>query len=471
MALKTMMLKRSIEKKKDELAALIEQDGIFATREAELEQAINEAQTDEEETAVAEEVDKFEADKAAHEEAKTTLSAEIDGLENQLADEEAKSPTQRAAEPKPDTHKEMNKMPSYNNIRSLPDHVRAFDALPMEQRQAILATDEAKNFLANLRSMGGQTRAVTGADLTIPTVILDLIAENMYRYSKLLNRVRVRIVSGTARQVIAGTIPEAVWTENCGNINEINLGFNAVTLDGYKVAGFVSVCNSNLEDSDIDLMGYVVEALSEALGKAIDKAILYGLGSARNMPMGIVTRLAQTEQPAGYPVNAPTWVNLSTTNVQQIAANLTGAEFWSALTLATGATANPYARGRQFWAMNSRTLAMLKAKAITFTATGSIRADVSDVLPIVDGDIEVLEFMTDGDIVGGYGDLYLWAQRAGMSIEASRDAQFIQDNTVFRGKSRADGVPVIAQGFVAININGTAPTTTMTFPTDTANAG
>lgn len=29
----------------------------------------------------------------------------------------------------------------------------------------------------------------------------------MYRYSKLLNRVRVRNVSGEARQTIAGTVP------------------------------------------------------------------------------------------------------------------------------------------------------------------------------------------------------------------------------------------------------------------------
>ncbi len=178
------------------------------------------------------------------------------------------------------------------NIRALPMSKRAFDALPMEQRKAIVERDDTKEFFTQLRSMKGQNRAVTGAELTIPVVFLDLISENMFRYSKLLNRVRLRNVSGEARQTIAGTVPEAVWTEMCGAINELTFVFNQITLDGFKVAGFVPVCNSILEDNDIGLASWIVEMLSESLGLAMDKAILYGKGTASKMPLGIVTRLA-----------------------------------------------------------------------------------------------------------------------------------------------------------------------------------
>ena len=119
--------------------------------------------------------------------------------------------------------------------------------------------------------------------------------------------------------------------------------------------------------------------------------------------------------------------------------------------------------------MNSKTYALLKSKAITFTASGDVVANVYGLLPIVTGDIDILEFMPDNDIVGGYGDLYLLAQRAGMTIEASREVQFIQDNTVFKGKMRADGAPAIAGAFVAININGSTPATSMLFAADSAN--
>ncbi len=468
MALKALMLRRSIDNKREKLEQLQKLDAQFLTREAQLEAAIDEAENEEQQTAVAQEIEKYEQEKTAHEESKNTLSAEIENLEADLVEIERQTEKTIAKVPTPKTQERMDTHMNMN-IRSLPMNVRAFDSLTMEQRETIVQREDVKTFLNDLREAGKQKRAITGGGLTIPVVFLDLIAENMYRYSKLINRVRVRNVRGEARQTIAGTIPEAVWTEMCGAINELTFVFNQVTLDGYKVAGYVPVCNSLLEDSDIELASYIVEMISESIGLAKDKAILYGKGAASKMPMGIVTRLSQTAQPADYPANAPGWADLHTTNLIQIPANQTGAEFWASLTTATSAIANRFARGNKFWAMNSKTLAALQAKAITFTATGAIVAGVSDTLPVVTGDIVILEFMPDYDIVGGYGDLYLWAQRASMSIDLSREVQFIQDNTVFRGKERADGMPVVPQAFVAININGAAPTTSMPFAGDIAN--
>ena len=423
---------------------------------------------------VAENVEQFEAEKQAHDERKSALEQEINEIEGQIKEIEANAPTRGNnptinPESKHNERGETNKM-NIANIRSLPKSQRVFDALSGEQRQAILADNTMKEFLSNLRSMKGQQRAVSGAELTIPVVMLDLIAENMYRYSKLLNRVRVRNVRGEARQTIAGTVPEAVWTEMCGAINELSFVFNQITLDGYKVAGFVPVCNSILEDNDVNLAGWIVEMLSEAVGLAMDKAILYGKGAASKMPLGIVTRLAQTVQPSDYPANAPAWVNLKTSNVIKIdGTTSTGAEFWAKLMEAIGNTYTRYSRGEMFWAMNSKTYAKLRSKLITFTATGDVVANLYGTLPVITGNVDVLEFIPDGDIIGGYGDLYLLALRSGMTIESSREVQFIQDNTVFKGKQRADGMPVIPGAFVAININNKDVTTAMDFAGDTAN--
>ena len=463
--LKTLMLRRDIDRKKKELDELREKDAEFDSREAELEQAINETETDEQRDAVSEEVEKYEADKTEHEKKKDELSNEIEELEGQLADMERNAP-------KPNVEKKENAERSNKlniNIRSLPASKRAFDAIPTEERNAILAREDVKDFLAQMRSMKGQTRAVSGGELLIPVVMLDLIAENMYRYSKLLNRVRVRVVNGEARQTVAGLVPEAIWQEMCGAINELTFSFGQFALDGYKVAGYIPVCNALLEDNDINLAGWLVEMLSESIGLALDKAILYGKGSAYNMPMGIVTRLAQSSKPASYPSNAPAWSDLHSSNLLSINNSYTGAEFWAALQVAVSACYGRYSRGNMFWAMNSKTYAKLKSKAITFTASGDVVANVYGILPIVTGDIDILEFIPDNDIIGGFGDLYLLAERSGMTIEASREVQFINDNTVFRGKMRADGVPVIAQAFVGINIAGSSVTTSMSFAADKAN--
>lgn len=469
--LKILILKRQLDAKRSELKALEDKDAEFQTREAELETAIGEVEPGnaEQEATVTAEVDAFEADKAAHETAKQTLSADIESLETELADLERQAPAPKTPEKREKVRGDVH-METKINIRSLPMGRRAFDALPMEQRQAIVAQPEVQEFLGKMRGMKGQSRAVTGAELTIPVVFLDLIAENMFRYSKLMNRVRMRNVTGEARQTIAGTVPEAVWTEMCGAINELTFVFNQITLDSYKVAGFVPVCNSILEDNDINLASWIVEMLSESIGLAKDKAILYGKGSAYHMPMGIVTRLAQATAPDNYPANAPAWVDLHESNILKIGGDsVTGAQFWAQLMEATGATYTKYNRGTMFWAMNSKTYATLKSKLITFTATGDVVANLFGSLPVVTGDIDILEFIPDGDIVGGYGDLYLWAQRAGMTIEQSREVQFIQDNTVFKGKERADGQPIIPGAFVAININNQAVTTAMDFAADTAN--
>lgn len=469
MALRALVLKKSIDTKKNEYAVLREKDAEFSARAAEIEKSIDEVSTEEEQKIVTETITAFEEEKNAHDKECERLSAEIAQLEADLEEMEKAS---RNNEKKHETRKDELKetMNSINiDIRSLPKNKRAFEALTMEQRRAIVEKPEVQTFFENLRAAAKNQRSITGGELTIPVDFLELISENMYRYSKLMNRVRVRNVTGETRQTIAGVVPEAVWTEMCGAINELTFVFNQVTLDGFKVAGYIPVCNALLEDNDINLASWIVEMLSESIGMAKDKAILYGRGAGNKMPLGIVTRLAQTSKPSDYPANAPAWVDLHTTNIKSVDSTLTGTAFWAALTIAAGNTYTKYSRGEQFWAMNSKTYALLKSKVITLTATGDVVSNIYATLPVITGNIDILEFIPDGDIIGGYGDLYLWAQRSGMTIESSREVQFIQDNTVFRGKERADGMPLIAGAFVALNINGGTVTTDVTFAADNAN--
>ena len=470
MALKALMLRRNIEAKAAELEALQQQDPDFEAREASLMASIDEAVSAEERSAVEAEIDRYDADLRAHQEAVASASADLEQLRSQLAEIEASKPAAPIRADKNNERKTVTMFESQCNIRALPMRQRAFEAaFTRQERKDIVAQDDVQNFFAELRGLSKVKASVTGGELTIPVVFLDLISENMYRYSKLLNRVRVRQVRGQARQTVAGTVPEAVWTEMCGALNELTFNFNQVTLDGYKVGGFVPVCNALLEDSDIALASWIIEMMSESIGLAMDAAILYGTGTG--MPMGIVTRLAQSSKPAGYPANAPAWTDLHTSNIKSLSSSLTGAAFWAALTEAAGATFTKYSRGNQFWAMNSKTYNKLKSKVITFTATGDIVANIFGYLPVITGDVDVLEFIPDDDIIGGYGDLYLLAQREGITIGADETGRTnrVLDETLFFGKARADGCPIIAGAFVAINIGGSSVTTTHSFPGDTAN--
>ena len=473
--LRVLMLRREIDLKEEELRALEAKDAEFEAREAELTAAIGEVKAEEERGAVEAMVTEFDAARSAHDAAKSELSAAIEALRTQLheLEEAQKLPETAGTRGTAQNEKEVRTMPFARNnvnIRSLPRNQRAFEAAyDLETRKAIVAEPEMQEFFSQLRAMGAAKRDVSGAELTIPVVLLELIAENMFRYSKLMNRVRVVNVRGEARQTIAGLVPPAVWTECCAALNELTFSFGQWPMNCWKVAGFVTICNSQLNDSDINLAGALVEMISMSIGMSKDMAILYGTGNG--MPLGIVTRLAQQSQPANYPATAPQWIDLHTSNILTVDGTLTGAAFWAALTVAAGNTFTRYSRGELFWAMNSKTYNFLKSKAIATTVTGEWVALIGGTLPIVSGDVDVLEFMPDYDIVGGYGDLYLWAQREGTTIGMDEVGftNRVKDQTLFFGKERADGAPIIPGAFVAININGQAVTTSMTFPADTAN--
>lgn len=457
MALRQIMLKAKIDKKKAELEALRNKDKDFATREAELETAIAQAQTDEEQTTVGEQVEKFEGEKAAHEAAKTALETEIEGFEKEL----------EAAEQAPPQGLGKRTNTMKGTQRTMMSRKKFF-GMDAQERDAFFADEEVKSFLQRTRDIASEKRAVKGTDLTIPTVVLDLIRQNIMDYSKLVNRVRLRTVSGKARQNVMGTIPEAVWTEMCAKLNEIDFGFAQTEVDGYKVGGVIYICVATLEDSDDDLASEIINALGIAIGIALDKAILYGVGT--KMPLGIATRLGQTSEPSDYPATARPWTDLHTSNVITISSDKHGLDFYKEIVLAGGKAKNKYARGTKFWAMNENTYTTLKVEAMNFNAAGAIIAVQDGTMPVAGGDIIVLsdDIIADNNIIAGYGELYLLAERAGATFARSDEYRFAEDQVAFKGTARYDGEPVIAEGFVVIGL-GAAPATSTTFTGDTAN--
>lgn len=466
MALKVLLLRKKLESKNAELKVQREKEKDLKTREAELEKAIEEIREDtsaEDQEAVEKSAEELEQEKEALKTAIRALEDDIKEIEEEIKAEEEKEP---AADPGAGSQDE-----SESAARTLKGGegraMKKFFGMSRQERAAFFANEEVKTFLERLRKIGKEKRAVSGSELIIPEVMLDLIKENVENYSKLISKVRMRPVPGKARQNVMGKIPEAVWTEACGTLNELDFLFGQVEVDGYKVGGFVPICNATLEDNDVNLAQEVITGIGQAIGIAIDKAILYGTGV--KMPMGIVTRLAQTVKPADYPDKAPEWEDLHSTNIKKMDATLNGAEFYSQLILNTAATNSEYATGEKFWAMNELTYATILSKSVTINMAGTFVASVGGTLPIISGEIVILNFMEDGDVVGGYGQCYFLAERAGTSVAVSDQYKFVEDQTVFKGTARYDGMPVIADAFIAINIENVDAATIAEFKPDHAN--
>lgn len=469
MAIKTLRLRSALDKanasleelNKREAEAIAKQDD-FKVREDEVLKAIDEAEVETDKEAIEAEIEKLDGEEKANEEELATIAEEKAKVEDEIKNIEAELNEEERA-------KEQEVIPAEKPLEERKEEkttmVRSnFYGMTMEERNAFFANENVKTFLERVREAGMQKRAITDGSLLIPTEVLDLLKQNITEYSKLIKHTRHIKVAGKARQVINGVIPEAVWTEMCGKLNELAVTFEGVEVDGYKVGGVICVCNQLLLDSDIALASELIEQLGASIGIALDKAIIFGTNT--KMPMGFFTRLAQTAEPSGY--TGRTWVDLHTTNI--VKTDETGVALFADIARFSAKAKGTYSKsGKKFFAMNSVTYYNLVAEAMNVNS-GAVMSSVAKEMPVIGGAIEILEFIPDNMIFGGYDDLYLLVERDGAFIGSSDLPKYIEDQTVFKGRVVYDGEPVIAEGFIAIGINDVTPVaTSITFATDTAN--
>ena len=466
MALRALMKRKELDRLNAELETLRKKVEGFEAREADIAKMIEEAETEEERSAVQEEIEAFETERDETNGQIAELEERVSGIEEELdALEDEQEPEPPAPTDDPDPIPEENERSiTIMNKRNI------FRAMPVHERTALFERDDVKDFLSQVRTAITNKRALVGTELLIPEVFLGMIRENIEEYSKLYKHVNVRPIGGNGVEIVMGTIPEAVWTDCCGILNDLSLTFNNAEVGCWKVGGYFDICNATLEDSEIDLASEVLSVIGQAIGFALDKALLFGLGT--RMPLGIFTRLAQTSKPADYPAKARAWVDLHTSNIKTIsAANSEGVKLFKEIVKAFGNAKGKYSRGEKVFVMNEKTFTTLTAEAMSINAAGAIATGIGGTMPVVGGVIEVLDFVPDDVIIAGYFDLYLLAERAGTSLSQSEHVHFIEDRTVFKGTARYDGLPVIAEGFVAIGINNTTPSASgISFAPDTANA-
>ena len=463
MAIRTIILRKKISDQKKALTALIsKRDGFdqaraeLEKREAEIVKAIEEANTDEERSAVEDAADLFDSDKQAFENDVAETDKQISDIENevsemeqelsQIEDEQNRTVPPPPAEPVGETTKKTTKKSGGKRTMF---KTRAIRQMSVVEREALIARDDTQEFLKKIRSLIAEKRGLSGGEYTISDTIMGLINEDVIEYSKLYKHCRVTRLSGKGREIVMGTAPEAFWEEACDPIYELIASMTQVEVDQFKVAGYIPLCNALLEDSDIDLLDEVMSLILQSIGFALDKAIVYGTGV--KMPTGVVTAIHDDET-----VKATNEIKIPT-------ASSSGVDLFKALLEAVGETENKYARGELTWVMSGKTYRRLQAESLSINAAGLIVAAVNGTFPVIGGAMEVLNFIPAKNIVVGYFELYVLAERKGMTIDQSEHVKFIQDQTVVRGRARYDGKPAIVKAFAVIGFDNTDPTTSVDF--------
>ena len=328
--------------------------------------------------------------------------------------------------------------------------VRALDRMNIQERSALVQREEVKTFVTRAREI--ITRGIQNVEITIPQIILPMLREEVERESKMMKYVNHMTVPGEGRMPIMGEIPEAIWTEQCAKLNELDLSMYLTTFSAYKVGAFYGVCKYVVEDSDENILDLLMYALAVGIARAVDKAILFGTG--KNMPLGIVTRLLQTEDPGTGDQYSPAWVNLSASNVVTISTtDSKDKKLISAIATNFGKVNHKTGTAMKFFAMNESTHMKLMTETISYTSSGALVSAVESKMPVIGGDIVIVEEIPDNIIIAGYGVNYPLLERGSMSFATSDQ--------------------VNPAAFMVFGIDGAVPATaaaTVTFAPDRANA-
>ena len=453
--LKQLMLARKIDTKKGLLAELRTQREALTLRSAGLETAIEEAKTDEEIVAVEAEIATHEIDTAELEAKKGTLEGEITALEGELEQLNANEP-KGTPEPAPAPER-SNKVIGGEVRMTKGFETRARIVERMNQ-------PEVRSFYETLKQ-AVEKRTVTGLDLTIPKILLETITDDLGMYSAFYNLVRVAKLTGLGRAIVAGEAPEAVWTEMVGKINELDMLFTNVEVDGYKVGGFIPLHNSLIEDSMVNLATYVEELLKESIALALDKAILYGTGT--KMPMGIIPAIQADFTVDGGGAGIDT--GLRTTNI--ITITVANTKFATIIAAMKFIKRGRRGRGPITVAMNESTwLGTVVPMSLAANAAGAFVAVTNQSFPGLGYKVVFSEEIPEDNILVGDFSKYLLAERSDVKTASSTEFLFTDDKTVFKATARYDGKPVRPAAFVLIGVNNITPTVTTTFTIDAANA-
>ena len=200
MAIRTIILRKKISDQKKALEALIsKRDGFdqaraeLEKREAEIVKAIEEANTDEERSAVEDAADLFDSDKQAFENDVAETDKQISDIENEVSEmeqelsqiEDEQNRTVPPPPEKPVDDEAPKKTTKKSGGKRTMFKTRAIRQMSVVEREALIAREDTQAFLKQIRSLIAEKRGLSGGEYTISETIMGLINEDVIEYSKL----------------------------------------------------------------------------------------------------------------------------------------------------------------------------------------------------------------------------------------------------------------------------------------------
>lgn len=274
MALKIIQLKNKIDIAKRSFDELVAKDAEFEKRAAEIETAINAAETLDDMNNVDGDIEKFETEMKTHNDAKETLSKAIADMESELNALDVPI-DENKVERVEEKRKEIRSM-DINEIRSSKEYLHAWANAIKTGRD-----DEVRAIL--------KTENVTGGTVPVPVYVEGRI-NAAWEKNDLINRIGKSYFKGNLKVPYeVSSTPAAIHTEGTDAPTEETLTLGSVTLIPSMIKKWVPVTDEILsigiggEDADERFIDYIYDELTYRILKKFEGDVVTNIGNATTM--------------------------------------------------------------------------------------------------------------------------------------------------------------------------------------------
>lgn len=419
MSLKQLKISKSLELKRAALKAMEVKAADILTRSETTQAALAEAVSEEDLNLLETEIAALETEQTAFDTEKKTVEDEIAALETELQEVEAradKTKTEKTRTKGGLENMEVNRL-QVRELLKTGEYYKRSDVIEFYEK------------FKNLR-------AVTGAELLIPEVVINRIMEILGDYSTLYPLVEKIRIKGTARILLDTDTSAAQWIEMNAALPVGDVGTTTyLDFDGWKVGKVTFIDNFMIQDSIINLDDYISRKIARAISLALDAAILNGTGAAGKQPIGIIPSI---------PVGNRQTITLG--------ADTKFAEFLKPIGLidtgedAVGEISAVMKRSTYYNRFLDYSINLNDAGTYSGSLPNVTRPDILGIPVVFNNN------MAEDQVLYGEFQQYTLVERENIAIDSSDQIRFIEDQTAFRGKGRFDGKPVKAEAFVLLTL-------------------
>ena len=161
----------------------------------------------------------------------------------------------------------------------------------------------------------------------IPPEVSSQILQEALRASAALQLCnKVPMGTGVSQMPVPKTLPTASWVTAAGTGRKpyTNVGLQPATLTAEEVAAVIAIPDKMIEDTSINLWGYCRPLLAQAIGQALDAAVIFGLNPPASFPAGGIMNTAASTQSVNAGLDAIDSVNKAMAAVEGQGLNPTG---------------------------------------------------------------------------------------------------------------------------------------------------